>query len=217
MTWRIFTNAIRDAKITNDVPWRIINDLFMEAGCTEELAEPTVRTWLNGKRNCDSRRYFPNKQIDHKRVFAFFKNRSEEKLQKLQKIFQEIEDTNSPIDVKTGDLDVFCWSLVNQFLDLLGFQRIDIPHTESNLLLDSRSTSEIEVSPKKKPSIRSTILPHSEDCCYRCIHWNGNRKTFGAYMTPTYGYCFKYDRAKQVSSAVACEDFEKREKQMGEW
>ena len=129
MTWGTFAKAIRDAQIIKGALWSIIDDLFKAAGCTTELTEAAVKSWIYGRRNCYSITYFPNKVIDNKKVFYFFRKRPEKKLQDLQKIFQEKADPDSPIDIKTHDLDVFCWSLVNQFLDLLEFQRVDIPES----------------------------------------------------------------------------------------
>ena len=81
------------------------------------------------------------------------------------------------------------------------------------------STSVIhrDISPKKERSIQAIFLPNSGDCCYRCVQWVGNRKIFGAYKMPTYGFCVKYNRDKQLSSTTACRDYERREKQIGEW
>lgn len=74
---------------------------------------------------------FPdNKLNDAQALFRFFRQRPESKLKKVQSVFKEMADTNSSIDIETDDMDIFCWSLVNQFVDLLGFQRLDIPHTD---------------------------------------------------------------------------------------
>lgn len=213
----------------------------------EELAEPTVRKWLSGERNCKSSKYFPRKGVDNEKVFTFFKNRPKEKLLELQRLFGEIADASSPIDVTTHDLDAFCWSLVNQFLDLLGFQRVDIPRTDTSSestfaeAHQLRSKQDVDISDRttpaqvhdipcslslidttavsvgRKPSIRSKILPHSDDCCYNCVYWKGNRQTFGAYTTETYGPCLKRNRQEQLSSDLPCKDYKKRQKLFGDW
>lgn len=226
MTWRKFAKAIRDAQITKDVPWRIIDDLFKAAGYTEGLLEPTVRSWLKEKRNCDGRRYFPNKEIETKEVFDFFRKSSEKKLQNLQKIFREETDPDSPINVETNNLDIFCWSLVNQFLDLLGFQCVGIPESALSAK-EPESVPSVEepvnapsVKDKKtaKRFVKSLFLPHStDDCCYHCAYWVGDRTTFGAYTTETYGFCRKYNRQEQLSSDLACKDHKKRKKSPLEW
>lgn len=123
------------------------------------------------------------------------------------------------------EIDIFCWSLINQFLDLLGFQRVDIskdtiPNQEQSAEQHSNESSLIHntnLPEERKTSIRSMILPHSDDCCYHCAYWNGDRKTFGAYTTPTYGICLKYNRREQLSSDLACNDYKKRKKLSGDW
>lgn len=246
MTWNAFINAIYSSKITNDKPRKILERLFIAAGRKQEFSEAAAYTWLRGERNCDSSKYFPNEEVNHEEVFKFFRNRSEEKLQNLQKIFQKAADSDSPIDVKTDDLDVFCWSLVNQFLDLHGFQRVDIPHidtpseatdAETTHLLSKQGTDisgdtipeqaqeplhslppgdSANISAERKRSIRSMILPHSENCCYHCVYWEGNRQTFGAHTTATYGFCSKYNK-QQLSSDSPCKDYKKRQKLFGDW
>lgn len=226
MTWGTFAKAIRDAQIIKGALWSIIDDLFKAAGCTTELTEVAVKSWIYGRRNCYSITYFPNKVIDNKKVFYFFRKRPEKKLQDLQKIFQEKADPDSPIDINTHDLDVFCWSLVNQFLDLLEFQRVDIPEStpsaEEPESTPSAEEPESTLSPEnknaRKRSVKSLFLPHSsDDCCYHCTHWVGNRTMFGAYITATYGFCIKYNRQEQLSSDLACKDYKKREKSPLEW
>ena len=199
MTWSTFAGVIRDAQITNVVPWRIINDLFVEAGCPMGLAEPTVRKWFNGERNCDSRRYFPDQKIDSDKVFAFFKNRPTEKLQNLQKSFQEKIDAGDPIDVNTKDLDTFCWSLVNQFLDLLKFERVDIPQP-------SGDTTDIGTKP----------FLHEHKCCLYCIHWKCTASITEIFRGPLSGICHKYNGNRHslslcLSSTAACSDYKENE------
>lgn len=293
MTWRTFTKAIRDSKINKSVQVEIISDLFKKAGCVAEPERSTINSWIYEKRNCDARRYFPNKTIHNKDVFDYFRRRPDNKLRHLQGLFREgtSSDSDSPIDLETENLDVFCWGLVNQFLDLLGFQRIDIPYaapsgdetvgngqplnsqkaeSESKSLDPKQGTEppdepeqpdtaeqhfdvgeeqpavpeqpdtaelfEVETIPNEvtasdlslsggvaipiegRCSIRSSILPHSDsDCCYYCTYWEGDKKTFGAYTTATYGVCTMYNRREQLSSSPACKHYKKHKKMPGEW
>lgn len=252
MTWKDYIIPIRKSGISSDAAHKILRNIFKQAGNTYDFSDETAKKWLSGERQCKASKYFPTGCVDATSLFRYFRNRPNDKLCQLQQLFREGESFNasSPIDVKTDNWDVFCWSLVNQFLDLLKFQRVDIPHTdistktafsEAGQLLDSQeidiskviiseqmqraiqqadgmlSTSCEDFSKERKPSIRSTILPHSDDCCYHCIYWDGNRKTFGAYTTATYGFCLKYNRAKQLSSDLACKDYKKRQKLPGEW
>lgn len=81
----------------------------------------------------------------------------------------------------------------------------------------SRSIIQTDISLERKQSGQLAILPHSGDCCYQCVYWNGNRKTFGGYTTATYGVCLKYNRQEQLSSDFPCKDYKKRQKLIGEW
>lgn len=248
--WKDFIAPICKSKISSSPPYIILMELFEEAASAHEFSEATAKSWINEKRNCKTSKYFPSGKIDTENLFRYFRKRPNDKLQKLQQLFQDNRDnidSDSPIDADTDNLDIFCWSLVNQFLDFLGFQRVDIPHTDSSSkttvaetdqLLNGQSTDISEdttsgtgqtvpySSPKmsctgvlvqRKRSIRSMFLPHSDDCCYHCAYWQGNRKTLEAYLIETYGFCLKYNRDKQISSAMPCEDYEKRERGAGEW
>ncbi|MDE7245414.1 MAG: helix-turn-helix domain-containing protein [Oscillospiraceae bacterium] len=74
-------------------------------------------------------------------------------------------------------------------------------------LSDNTGTSDA-----KRPSIRSMFLPHSDDCCYHCVYWKGNRRTLGAYMTSTCGTCNKLSQ-NQFSADSPCEYFQRRQEQ----
>lgn len=253
MTWKDYIMPIQKSGISGDAVHKILRNIFEQAGCAYVFSDEAAKKWLMGERQCKASKYFPTGQVDTDSLFRYFRNRPDDRLCQLQQLFREEESVNasSPIDVKTDNWDVFCWSLVNQFLDLLRFQRVDIPHTdtltktafpESDHLLDIQ---EVDISksiiseqmqgtipqadsmvpidhtvipPKEmKRSIRSTILPHSDDCCYRCTFWNGNRKAFGAYITATYGPCLKHNNLEQLSSNSPCKDYKRRQKLVGEW
>lgn len=228
MKWNDFIKPIRQSGISRDAAGKILNRIFMAAGYPDEIPGPTAKSWLQGDRSCKTSMYFPTGEVDAKRVFRYFRDRPDSKLQQLQRIFREqaLPDSDSPIDTETSDLDRFCWSLVNQFLDLLSFPRIDIPGDEA-LNHSARGAKPLESQASVpsagtlnvgKQSIRSKILPHSDAaCCYHCTHWKGNRKIFSAYITPTYGPCIKHNRTEQLSSAPACDDYEKYSKSLGDW
>ena len=60
------------------------------------------------------------------------------------------------------------------------------------------------------PSVRSRILPHSDDkCCFYCAYWRGERDTIGAYLTKAYGFCRKYNRENQLSSSPGCAEYKR--------
>lgn len=227
MKWKNFITPIQKSEISGDVAYKILLDLFEYAGSKNYVSEAAAKSWLNGTRNCKASTYFPSGKADTESLFRYFRNRPESKLKRLQQIFQNDKnlDADSSIDVETDDIDIFCWSLINQFLDLLGFQRVDlskdtIPDQEQSAEQYSNESPLIHntnLPEERKTSIRSMILPHSDDCCYHCAYWNGDRKTFGAYTTPTYGICLKYNRREQLSSDLACNDYKKRKKLSGDW
>ena len=174
MTWRTFAETIVAAKLTDDRPWKIILCLFRAAGVKEndEPLEKTIRSWLENRRHCKASCYFPAGKINYKEVFRFFRKAPEGKLRNLKKEFQMNLDANSPIDVSTDNLDTFCWSLVNQFLDLLGLQRIDF--SENPLLLAEESIKNIH--------------PYDK-CCLYCKHWKGDKSIVWPGRIPTTGTC----------------------------
>ncbi len=131
VTWKDYIHTIRDADLVKDSEPKIICHLFNKAKCKYGCSESAAKRWLDGSRNCQANRYFPdNKLNDAQALFRFFRQRPESKLKKVQDVFKEMADTDSSIDIETDDMDSFCWSLVNQFVDLLGFQRLDITHAD---------------------------------------------------------------------------------------
>lgn len=235
MTWKIFANTICEAKIENDIACRIIQKLFSEAGSRKEFAEETAKAWINGERNCAVNRYFPAyAKMDYNRIFRFFRNRPIEKLKNLQELFRSTKESGDAVDVNTDDVDTFCLSLVNQFLDLLRRQRIDASYIEalsksedvssdadSEQLLESSgdltTIGDVNIPRVGKHTIRSMLLPHSEECCYHCEYWIGDRTHLGAYREATYGRCIKYNNPRQLSSDLPCKDFKKHPKSPLEW
>lgn len=198
MTWRIFARTISNTKFVNYSQWKIILCLFQEAGVKkeEEPLEKTIRSWLEGRRNCNGARYFPSCKINNKKVFQFFRKMPEETLKELQRNFKTTEDFNTPIDVNTDNLDQFCWSLVNQLLDLLGFPIVD--------------------NPAAPPQPDFGAHPYNK-CCLYCVHWRGDRSTVGPHRIPTNGLCWKKDKRTELnitkvrnmlSSSDICDDYE---------
>ena len=131
MTWGIFMNAIKEAELVNGTREQILVALFKNAGREKEFSEQAARKWISGDRNCKVSSYFSNGTITNQEgAYRFFRRRPEDKLKKLQQIFRSKKGVNSPIDCETENMDRFCWSLVNQFLDLLGFQRLELPDSD---------------------------------------------------------------------------------------
>lgn len=135
MTWKTFIDAIEKAELTKGTSPQIIIELFKAAGRMNDFSEEAAKSWIRGTRNCQVSRYFPNGKIEHKNeAFKFFRGRPDKNLKELQKIFCEINDADSPIDLKTDNMDIFCLSLLNQFLDLLGFQRLNWDDISTNVI-----------------------------------------------------------------------------------
>ena len=140
MTWKAYIDPIRLILINKAKP-KIIMELFeTAAGRAMDFGESATKRWYYGEKNCDSYKWFPKGEFDKenlKKIYDIFRNRPDNKLEKLQQEFRKTTDRNGPIDLETNDMDIFCWSLVNQFLDLLGFQMIDI----TEILPDKKTVS----------------------------------------------------------------------------
>lgn len=134
MTWKDFISPICESKITSNTAQKTLLNLFKRAEAENEISDATAKSWLYGKRNCKTSRYFSEGAVNVEGLFSYFRSRPNNKIRQLQQIFRKNEDIdpNSPIDIKTEDLDIFCWSLVNQFLDLLGLQRVNMPCTDAS-------------------------------------------------------------------------------------
>ena len=175
MTWKTFTDAIKDSELTKDsTPTNIVN-LFIAAGRMEGFTEQAAAHWVSGRRNCKVSTYFPGGKITNKvETFNFFRKRPEGKLKNLQLEFRKINDNDSPIDLETTDMDIFCCSLVNQFADLLGLPRVDIteflPNKEmvkSNQTSDNEKTTAVEdkatePEPDTSENSEKKGMPHNE-------------------------------------------------------
>lgn len=134
MTWKTFMNAIKESEIETGSLDQILRKLFVRAGYIGangyDVSDSAFKTWIKGNRNCKVSRYFPdNEYVKTETLYSFFRMRPDDKIKRLQQIFIEIKDDSSPVDCETEDMNKFCWSLVNQFLDLLNFERIDMPDT----------------------------------------------------------------------------------------
>lgn len=198
MTWKDFIVPIRKSGIFGDASYKILLELFEQAGSKIDISDVTAKSWLSGNRNCKATTYFPTGKIDTKNLFRYFRNRPDSKLKQLQQMFQPKENVapDSPIDVKTDDMDILCWSLVNQFLDLLKFERVDIPQPQSDTI-----------------HVGTTLFPHDNKCCVYCIHWKGSRGIIGVSRIPVHGTCYthngnKHHLCSRLSSTAACSDYE---------
>lgn len=155
MTWKTFAESIEKSGLTKDKAPKILDKIFTAAGRMETFTEAAAKSWINGNRQCKVSKYFPEGVINNTETYKFFKRRPENSLKQLQQQFREKSDDDSPIDLETDDMDIFCWSLVNQFLDLLGFQRLDAP--TGNMLLNKDFTSINQTCDNQKISVSENI------------------------------------------------------------
>lgn len=190
MTWKDFIVPIRESGIFGDASYKILLELFEQAGSKIDIPDVTAKSWLSGYRKCKASAHFPAGKIDTKSLFRYFRNRPDGKLKQLQQMFRARENValDSPIDVKTNNMDIFCWSLVNQFLDMLKFKRVNTPNIETGL------------------------FPHDHQCCLYCIHWEGSRGIIGVSRLPIDGTCHTYNGNRhhlcsRLSSTAACPNY----------
>lgn len=204
MEWRDYIKPIQDSDIVGGSLESIIKELFDIAGCTSAPTPETIKSWLYGGRKCKSSTYFLKNAIETEAVFRYFRKRPSNKLIHLQKIFENqiSPNSDSAIDVKTTDLDIFCWSLVNQFLDLLRFERVDVPQPKGDIFDE-----------------RKGIPQQNQKCCLYCVHWTGDRSIIGVSKIPTDGTCHTHSGNRhrvqsRLSSTAACSNYKADSKLM---
>lgn len=135
-----------DAKIASGSKAKILILLFSRAGYVTDqdhnISISAATCWINGSRPCRGLKYFPNNQLnDLIGIYRFFRYRQEDKLLALQQILSKKKDDYSPIDCETKDMDIFCWSLINQFLDLIELPRVGI----TEILPNKKNVSDNQV------------------------------------------------------------------------
>lgn len=233
MTWDTFTKAIRDSKLENGTQAQILIRLFKSAGCITKkedgISESAAQTWIKGRRNCKISAYFPDEEcVQNQELYHFFRRRPQDRLANLQEILSKKIDDNSPIDCTTKDMDKFCWGLVNQFLDLLGFQRVDmptadfpkdptsIPHTienevDENVVIEQNpNTFQTGIIAYENPlpinESAKIAIPQECKICLCCVFWRGDAEAAYKNNDEEYGECNAL--AKRVLAAnVACPKF----------
>ena len=101
---------------------RFASGLFGAAAINTEFSEEAVKTWINGTRSCNIKRYFPEMKMDDEQFIAYFRKRTKapgswKKIQKafFSKFAAAVETEDICVDLATEDSEVFYWSLLNQF------------------------------------------------------------------------------------------------------
>lgn len=59
MDWNDFIRPFRQSELFGDAAWKILQSFFNTAGCINDPAEETLKSWLYSKRNCKVNTYFP--------------------------------------------------------------------------------------------------------------------------------------------------------------
>lgn len=227
MTWKEFIQPIKKSQLASGSQEKILILIFESAGYINKkedgISEETVKKWICGTRNCNAFSYFPEGKLTNPEgVYKFFRRRSADKLQKLQQIFCKEKDDSSPIDCKTKDMDVFCWSLVNQFLDLLGLQRLDMPaleagqNSEVNFSIVENEIDRNADGEQSSIAFQKEALYQEEDgigfpdecrICRYCQNWSGNVINAFKSIDKEYGECKVLGKKVLAESGINCVEF----------
>ena len=240
MEWKTFLNAIKKSKLASGTRSQILVLLFKNAGYIhlkeDGISDETARKWIQGDRNCTVLSYFPDGELTcPEGVYKFLKNRPLNRLKELQEIFCNEKDDSSPIDCTTEDMEIFCWSLVNQFLDLLGLQRMDMPAKDTSpnieIIFDTveNETSENEISEDKinenvigeqslttykeetllqeEAQVAQIAIPENCRICLCCQNWNGNVQAAYKNIDEEYGECKAFGKEVLAINGIDCAKF----------
>lgn len=230
MTWKTFAYSIKKSELMDRAPAKIVIALFESAeyipNGEDGLTEYAVRKWFYDDKRCHGLKYFPNGKLENPQgVYKFFRNRPISKLEKLQEILREVKDNDSPIDCETEDMDRFCWSLVNQFLDMLGFVRLDMPATEMTLkniadTIEDKNSSNADQSPitsSKEDTRQENVqhknagaqisIPHDCRVCFCCKYWKGGVEVIRNDIAEEYGECKVFGEKVLCTDGIDCDTF----------
>lgn len=234
MTWDTYTKAIKDSELDSGTQAQILIKLFKRAGYINkkenDISESSAKKWIDGTRNCKVSTYFPDEECVQKlELHHFFIRRPQDRLEKLQEILSKEIDDNSPIDCTTKDMDRFCWGLVNQFLDLLGFQRMDLPASdlptdpeliprtienevdENVVIKQNPNTSQNGIIPHENPrpinGSAKIAIPQECKICLCCVFWRGDAEAAYKNINEEYGECNAFAKRVLAADGIDCEKF----------
>ena len=123
-------------------------------GFTEEAA----KSWISGERNCQTSRYFPEGRIKNElAVFKYFRNRSANSLKVLRDTFRQVNG-DGIIKCDIDNDDTFCWSILNQFLALLGFPLSEEPVWETDTPVERASETMVSDTSNNERSEDKSFL-----------------------------------------------------------
>ncbi|MBD5523845.1 MAG: hypothetical protein HDR04_05395 [Lachnospiraceae bacterium] len=234
MTWDTFTKAIEESELESGTQAQILIKLFKRAGYInrkeDDIPEDTAKKWIKGTRNCKVSTYFPDEEyVQKEKLYQFFRRRPQDRLEKFQQILCKEINASSPIDCITKDMDRFCWGLVNQFLDLLGFQRIDMPTSDlpsDHEFIPDAIESEIDgnVIVEQIPDTFQNEIIHQKDSqsvnqgaqiaipqeckvCLCCVYWQGDAEAAYKNIDNEYGKCNAFAKRVLAADGVGCGKF----------
>jgi len=153
MTFREYIEALINTGFFGKNKVKLGIKLFEVSGTADPKiipSESAVKKWFVEKRDCSVERYFPGRKIDESGFINYIRSETKyrDALKKLQDSFRSLEPTNSMvedfrIDLKTGSIEEFYWSLLNQFQRIFG-----LPESERDI--DNRS---MPMTPKSERSL----------------------------------------------------------------
>lgn len=101
---------------------KIVIGIFDAAKSKAFVSDASARAWINGTRNCDIAKYFPDEAVNEAELIKYFSSRTKDiqSWKKLQDVFTLKQSTclekgEFRVDCNTEDSEVFYWSLLNQF------------------------------------------------------------------------------------------------------
>lgn len=230
MTWDTFTKAIKESGLVSGTQAQILIKLFQRAGCINDISGSTAEKWIAGTRKCKVSSYFPDEEgVNKQRLYKFFNNRPKIKLKKLQQILCEGKDDSTPVDYTTEDIDILCWGLVNQFLDLLEFQRVDMPDSDKstsdmlsnseiisdaveNEVVEQRSITSQSVNVYQKETKCITAgaqiaIPQYCRICFCCKNLKGDAKVIYKNIEDANGECKAFGKSVLATDGGDCDKF----------
>lgn len=161
VTFDDYIRAIGSANVDNNssLPKIVIN-LFNAAKAKKEPSAASAKAWMSGKRICKVISYFPDgvKDFNVKGVYEYFRKRTNEKIIALRNAFYNIGEG---IIKQDGDDDEFCRSLINPFLDFLGFPLIETP------LCDGSQQVTLSEQINEDENIFGSVLDFNEEFDYQ--------------------------------------------------
>lgn len=194
---------------------QIVIELFEEAGANHSpIPLETAKSWLKpeGKshRKCRTQDYFPDGKLNEDRLINYLQSNIDTSWRKLQELFCPI-NKEGIVNVNTDKAEVFYWSLLNQFKNIL-----KLPLFESDIrnATDGTFSSPEDATCEDTSSniidaenITEIVISQEYKMCYYCENWKGNTWDSSKTFNGTYGRCIKYGKDVLSKSQINCNEF----------